>query len=410
MLQSLTNSKHSTISTCSTGALKNLLASRPTVTESSPDDIGGHPSLQARKLKNMARDLDEKLLTETLDDHVEEDDSSDGDSDSVEIRHNGADCAPASRVVSRCESRDSLTSAHSDMITMKHHSDKNQPGFLAQRGASLDRVQGDADQHTPDSHQGRHRRPAPLPLSARNQSSFLRSRQSPHQQQGAAAVASGASVDNDFRRSGNHPTGFGFENRYSDFSKVRPNCQPLPQPHPQPQPTLVNNYVFPAADNSTLVFNDSNVVDDNDDDAEAPKNFASNDAEDDLDDKPTDYSLRFQESEEPEYMSAPPPPPQPQPQQQQKAPANQNADNDDDDDDLCVDAVKSYFIEATPFDTPGRISEATSVNDLTNLPAETNVRRQVVEDEDEVKLLIDFTVLALALYVGPALLVPLAIV
>ena len=396
MLQSLTNSKHSTISTCSTGALKNLLASRPTVTESSPDDIGGHPSLQARKLKNMARDLDEKLLTETLDDHVEEEDSSDGDSDSVEIRHNGADCAPASRVVSRCESRDSLTSAHSDMITMKQHSDKNQPGFLAQRGGSLDRVQGDADPLTSDAHLSRHRRPAPLPLSARNQSSFLRTRQSPHQQ-GAAAVGPGAAADNDFRRSGNQPTGFGFENRFSEFSNLRPN-RPAPTP---PQPTLVNNYVFPAADN-TFGFNDSNVVDDDDDvnDVEGPKNFASNDAEDDLDDKPTDYSLRFQESEEPEYMSAPPPPqhpPQPQPQQQQpqqpqNASANQNADNDDDDDDLCVDAVKSYFIEATPFDTPGRISEATSVNDLTNLPADSNARRNLVEDEDEVRLFIDLKV------------------
>jgi hypothetical protein len=54
-------------------------------------------------------------------------------------------------------------------------------------------------------------------------------------------------------------------------------------------------------------------------------------------------------------MSAPPPPPQPQQQQQQKPSAAPNVDHDDDDD-LCVDAdaVKSYFIEATPFDTPGR--------------------------------------------------------
>jgi hypothetical protein len=66
MLQSLTNSKHSTISTCSTGALKNLLSSRPAVFESSPEDVGGHPSLQARKLKNLARELDENLLVPIL--------------------------------------------------------------------------------------------------------------------------------------------------------------------------------------------------------------------------------------------------------------------------------------------------------------------------------------------------------
>jgi hypothetical protein len=95
--------------------------------------------LQARKLKNLARDLDEKLLTETFDDHAEEDDdSSEGDSDSGDGRNvveNGADCAPASRVVSRCDSRDSLTSAHSDMVLLK------QTGFQHQRGGSLDRVQ-----------------------------------------------------------------------------------------------------------------------------------------------------------------------------------------------------------------------------------------------------------------------------
>ena len=86
MLQSLTNSKHSTIATCSTGALKNLLSTRPAIAaESSPEDVGGHPSLHARKLKNLAKDLDEKLLTETFDDQADEDESSEGDSDSGEV-------------------------------------------------------------------------------------------------------------------------------------------------------------------------------------------------------------------------------------------------------------------------------------------------------------------------------------
>jgi hypothetical protein len=48
MLQSLTNSKHSTISTCATGALKNLFSSRPAILGSSPEDVAGHPSLQVR--------------------------------------------------------------------------------------------------------------------------------------------------------------------------------------------------------------------------------------------------------------------------------------------------------------------------------------------------------------------------
>ena len=118
MLQSLTNSKHSTISTCSLGALKNLYSARPGMSQigSSPEDVGGLPSLQARKLKNLARDLDEKLLSETFD-QAEEDESSEGDSDSNDgqandpvngLSVNGADAAPASRVMSRCDSRDSL--------------------------------------------------------------------------------------------------------------------------------------------------------------------------------------------------------------------------------------------------------------------------------------------------------------
>ena len=53
MLQSLTNSKHSTISTCSTGALKNLFSARPLQMGSSPEDVGGHPSLQVSTFQQI---------------------------------------------------------------------------------------------------------------------------------------------------------------------------------------------------------------------------------------------------------------------------------------------------------------------------------------------------------------------
>ena len=224
----------------------------------------------------------------------------------------------------------------------------------------------------------------PLPLSARKPSSFMRSHQSPNHHPSGAASAD----NNDVRRPEPYPSGYGFENRFPNFPNFGTNGQP--------QTALVNNYVYPATENASFSFNDSNVVADNDNDVEsvendddtddAPKNFATNDTEEDLDEKPTDYSLRFQESEEVEYMSgAPPPkPPSQQPQLQPPGPvAAKSIENDDDDDDLCVDAVKSYFVEATPFDTPGPISEATSVNDLTNITDEAPIRRHHNAQEDE---------------------------
>ena len=138
---------------------------------------------------------------------------------------------------------------------------------------------------------------------------------------------------------------------------------------------------FSASFNNASLVNDSNVTD-----VDVPS-FATNDtndADDDLDDKPTDYSLRFQESEEPEYLAAAPvhiPPPLSSP------PAVNNAIVDiDDEDDLCVDAVKSYCIEATPFDTPGPISEATSVNDLRVISDQVNGHHDD-DDDDEVNLI-----------------------
>jgi hypothetical protein len=188
----------------------------------------------------------------------------------------------------------------------------------------------------------------PLPLSARNQSSFMRPRQ-------------GGSVDTDRRPNEPFQSGYPYENRFGNFQNFAANG------HPQTA-ALVNNYVFPEENPPAgFGFNDSNVTADDDigdDSNEVAKNFSSaNDGEDDLDEKPTDYSLRFQESEEPEYMSAPSGQPPRQQQQQrpqvksgsaQKLDSNMDdEEDDDDDDDVCVDAVKSYFIEATPFDTPG---------------------------------------------------------
>ena len=58
-------------------------------------------------------------------------------------------------------------------------------------------------------------------------------------------------------------------------------------------------------------------------------------------------------------------------------------DIEDDDDDICVDVVKSYCTEATPFDTPGPISEATSVNDLRLAADDDDEAENLHEDEDD---------------------------
>ena len=61
MLQSLTNSKHKTISTCSLAALKNLYTARPAGLFMMVSGAGQTGQLTARKVKNMVADLDEKL-------------------------------------------------------------------------------------------------------------------------------------------------------------------------------------------------------------------------------------------------------------------------------------------------------------------------------------------------------------
>ncbi len=78
MLQSLTNSKHKTISTCSLAALKNLYAARPSgmldmVTKGASNGI---PSLHARKRRNMVREMSDQLL-ETPNTPIEDQDDSD---------------------------------------------------------------------------------------------------------------------------------------------------------------------------------------------------------------------------------------------------------------------------------------------------------------------------------------------
>lgn len=65
MLQSLTNSKHKTISTCSAAALKNLFGAHPVGMQENVNKSAsnGIPSLEARRKKNMVKGLSNQILS-----------------------------------------------------------------------------------------------------------------------------------------------------------------------------------------------------------------------------------------------------------------------------------------------------------------------------------------------------------
>ncbi|XP_040564630.1 uncharacterized protein [Lepeophtheirus salmonis] len=84
MLQSLTNSKHKTISTCALAALKNLYSFKPyqqSEMARSPQN-GCLPLLEARKKKNFLAEMKSQKLTETCNEEDDEDDDSEMSSSS----------------------------------------------------------------------------------------------------------------------------------------------------------------------------------------------------------------------------------------------------------------------------------------------------------------------------------------
>ena len=86
MLHSLTQSKHKTISTCSSAALRNLLHAKPSgmIDMVSKGASAGIPSLHARKRRNMVREMSDQLLdTPKVDVDDQESDNTD---EEIEIR------------------------------------------------------------------------------------------------------------------------------------------------------------------------------------------------------------------------------------------------------------------------------------------------------------------------------------
>ena len=89
MLQSLTNSKHKTISTCSSAALKNLYAAHPSGIQDVVNKGAsiGIPSLQLRKRQNMVRGLSNQLLTAPNEPVYKGDQSDKSDADITDDEH-----------------------------------------------------------------------------------------------------------------------------------------------------------------------------------------------------------------------------------------------------------------------------------------------------------------------------------
>jgi len=435
MLQSLTNSKHKTISTCSLAALKNLYSARPAGLFMVVSGAQGSGQLQARKVKNLVADLDEKL-SDCGGNDVEgggspRDSPGGSDSDSgsdigtpdvtkVGLQHK------ALKVI-RSESRDSLsstpsvtsnhsdirsvTSANSDLcsVTSTHsdvrsvtstHSDMAHDRRVTQvtqhqrlsRAGSLDRHPAPPDRPTdlPDLTA----RPLDLSSGGRKQI-FLRGMadvvkqggveshalpnylqptsqpaQPPYQnvpQPRRAKSSSGSPPPPLPRRGEAFSKGTlsaegRFDGHFTNFMKQYRGPEPGDKRLGSP---LRDNYTDSTA--GERVMSPSKLqtqslptpvpLDLTTKKTEVYSNLPLSDEVELGDEKPTDYSLRFQESEEPELPS-----------------------KTAKDDQLFDDHVKTYYTEGTPLDTPYAFSTATSMSDLREPAIEELVEEEAKEE------------------------------
>jgi hypothetical protein len=148
-----------------------------------------------------------------------------------------------------------------------------------------------------------------------------------------------------------------FDGKFTNYLKYQPHHHHHHQPQSSQQ-TLVNNYVLEDSSSNVAgavgtgfqpqLMSPSGLVNA----TEFPNNATEANKsqhvdEEDIDDPPTDYSLQFQETDEPEVTEG------------NVAQAGEQ--------DVPCEAVKTYYTEGTPFDTPFIISNAASVDDLTTI-------------------------------------------
>ena len=323
MLQSLTNSKHKTISTCSLAALKNLYTARPQGLFMMVSGAAGQTGqLTARKVKNMVADLDEKL-SDCGGKDVEggtPQDSPDGSDNDL----SGSEAEDKDGGQVRSDSQNSLSSNHS---RASQHSEGRKALFLKgitdvakQNGTSMDSLG----------------KSLPSCYNQPPQSSSSSKRPD----QGRSSLSAEGRYDS----------------HYTSYMK---------KPSPEFKVPSLEMYLEKDKDRSERVMSPSNLMMSEAANLDSPSNTpldlskkkhnyedqpsGSEDTEP-CEEKPTDYSLRYQESET-------------------------DVDKEETEEKpLFDDHVKTYYTEGTPMDTPFMFSTATSMNDL---------REPAIAEEDE---------------------------
>ena len=317
MLQSLTNSKHNTISTCSLAALKNLYTARPAGLFMMVSGAGGGAGqLTARKVKNLVADLDEKL----------------------------SDCGPRD-VEGGSPHSSPPGSDQDDSGSEKEEEGKKMQGDERKR-------EGSQGSHSPES--GR-------------KNLFLAGISEVAKQAGITPGDLGAALPSCYQQQQQQQQAQSMEERHSYSQPRRPGetrslsegrfdgqfvsymKQPSREVSPQEQEQINDEGEMVGRVNlsptSLLLSPSSTPLDLTTKHVEVASLEAV-----EVEEQPTDYSLRYQESEEPEL------------QKSDKPELN------------CDDALRTYCTEGTPMDTPFAFSTATSMSDL---------REPAIQEEEE---------------------------
>lgn len=347
MLKSLTHSKHKTIATCSAAALKNLTAAKPVVAASSEKGSNASSSngsgLEARRRRNLMVELDDKL-TETCD-NIEGNSSDDSGSDD--------DKAPQESGKSRPESRGSLSSTPS--VTSNYADMSSGSGGRAARPPPP--VPEEDGSSSPPMLVQRH----PLELSKSRKQMFMKQASPevngypsfPQSDPGSSQGFFRSSSSTEFHS--NPPTfqqsSFSVSSSSLQYTEANSTGSPM-----------VNNFMSTKASTST---NGERIMS-----ASKIHLFQNsfheqngNDLEDDdMDERPRDYSLRFQDAEDPDLNQG---------RARASLPTKENRSDDIEED--TEDTVKTFCTEGTPYDTPCLISTATSMSDLRDPDLDTKM-------------------------------------
>ena len=420
MLESLTKSKHKTISTCSSAALKNLYGFEEKQNDSrsmngskvshieQDDQHSAHSqgqqsnsqnTLEKRKKKHKAKELDE-ILKANLQPQVQDEDKDsctsceDGDSDSeswnIERRHYPSD------LISRDDvSQGGVSSRLSNISASKSISASNDGRANSQlsnkelivsedsHSTQVEQVRVQCTEHAVQQQRAYSTAQTNFSFSQRDQFSHDQLRSPSFSVPGNSGMSPVLSHNPLQQRP--------FDGRFTNFMKqYQPQAQNdlggMPSnaamthghqssfPIQQNSQTSFNELLSPSklphlsfnATTSSPLYSTQNNMRQNDSFGNRVMYEENND--DCIDECPTDYSLRFQENEETELMQGI--------QRnvhteevcisgdEERNNSNQNEEDEPERNGRACDDVKTYCIEETPYDTPCVISHAGSVTDL----------------------------------------------